>query len=181
MTKNFKKLLLLGSFTLLFPANIYASDSIRISNQQGMIPDEFNRKFNEFVNNFFDNKPEANFADKKFIPFRSSFSFPKADVYETEKIIEYTIEIPGIKKEDVNLQISNGLISISYKVSGESSQDTKNYLLRERNISSFERQFSVPNYADADKASAEYKDGLLKISIPISENSKIKPKKIEIK
>lgn len=107
-----------------------------------------------FGNSFF--KP---FLDK----MEQGNSVPLANIKEEEK--SYTIEIaaPGMKKEDLKVNLENNVLSIS----AENNADTvDNYKVREFNFQSFNRSFKVPKEILGDKISAKYQDGILSIEIP---------------
>ena len=104
---------------------------------------------------------------------------PHFDISETEK--EYVIsgEIPGIDVKDLNVTLTNGIITIKGEKKNESEKKEKNYHRIERHYGSFERSFRVPDNVKTDKLNANYKDGILELSLPKDEI--IEVKKIEVK
>jgi HSP20 family protein len=88
-------------------------------------------------------------------------------------------EIPEMKKEDIKLNVSDDVLTITGERKYEKEEKNKKYHRVERSYGSFMRSFSLPENADGTKVSAEYKDGVLKIHLPKSEKSK--PKAIEVK
>ncbi len=104
---------------------------------------------------------------------------PLVDITEDEK--EYTIkaELPDVKKDDVKISVQNDALSITGERKYEKEEKNKKYHRVERAYGSFSRSFTVPEDADAERVSAEFKDGLLKVHLPKSE--KVKPKTVEVK
>ena len=142
----------------------------------------FNNLFNTFFNGAFGPQNPLAAQDKNFIPIRQVGSvFTRSDMYETNKDIIITMDMPGIKKEDVDLQIAPGIVSVKYEQKAETESKDKSYVISERRMGSVNRQFSLPNYALVDEAEAAYKDGVLNITIPKDEKSASKAKKLEIK
>ena len=104
---------------------------------------------------------------------------PLVDITEDEK--EYTIkaELPDLKKDDVKVSVQNDVLSISGERKYEKEEKNKKFHRVERAYGSFSRSFTVPEDADSDQVSAEFKDGLLKVHLPKTE--KVKPKSVEVK
>ena len=103
---------------------------------------------------------------------------PAFDVYEEKDNFYVKAELPGIKKEDINVSLHDGDLIIS----GERKQETKNEGVEvyraERYFGKFQRTVSLPATVAADKVKAEYKDGILTVTLPKSEEAK--PKQIEV-
>jgi len=104
---------------------------------------------------------------------------PLADVTEDEKEYLIKAELPEVKKDDVKVAVENGVLTISGERQFEKEQKNKKYHRVERAYGSFVRSFTLPEGADADKVNAEFKDGVLKVHLPKSEE--VKPKQIEVK
>ena len=104
---------------------------------------------------------------------------PHFDISETEK--EYVIsgEIPGIDVKDLNVTLTDGIITIKGEKKNESEKKEENYHRIERHYGSFERSFRVPDKVKTDKLDANYKDGVLNLTLPKAEISEVK--KIEVK
>ena len=131
-------------------------------------------------NSFFDNDwlGLPNFGQA------SNTSVPAVNIIDT--VDSYNIEMaaPGMKKSDFEVNLDNGLLTISSEQKSESSDKDQNgnYTRREFNYSSFSRAFNLPDSAEAEKITASYNDGVLHIAIPKKEEAKPKPAKmIEIK
>src|SRR4030088_471426 len=104
---------------------------------------------------------------------------PIADITEDEKEYLIKAELPDLKKEDVKVTLENGVLTISGERKFEKEEKNKKYHRVERAYGTFVRAFTVPDDADPAKVNAEFKDGLLKVHIPKSEQAK--PKAIEVK
>jgi len=114
-----------------------------------------------------------------FPSFGSTDLVPRMDVYETDKEIELTAELPGLEEKDVEINVSDGLLTIRGEKKSEKEEKDKHYRLVERNYGSFSRTIELPSGVDPDKIQATIAKGVLKVSIP-------KPpmkdaKKIEVK
>ena len=103
---------------------------------------------------------------------------PLVDITEDDKEYIIKTELPEVKKEDVKVAVENGLLTIVGERKFE-KEENKKYHRVERAYGRFVRSFIVPDAVDADKVSAEFKDGVLKVHLPKSE--KTKPKQIEVK
>jgi HSP20 family protein len=104
---------------------------------------------------------------------------PLVDITEDDKEYLIKAELPEVKKDEVKVAVENGVLTITGERKFEKEEKNKKYHRVERAYGSFVRTFIVPDDADADKVSAEFKDGVLKVHLPKSE--KAKPKQIEVK
>ena len=113
---------------------------------------------------------------------RRSFLLPKADVAETEGGLELTAELPGFDEKDVSLDIHEGVLTIKaeHKDEREEKDEKKHYHLVERSRGTYVRRFGLPFEADADKATAQLDNGLLKVFVPRAESEVAKPKQIAV-
>jgi HSP20 family protein len=129
-----------------------------------------------------------NFFESEFPTFGTTFSrfigstIPSANIKETEENFQIELGIPGIKKEDIKIDLEDDVLTISSEQKEEKTEEKDNYTRREFNYSSFSRSFQLPEIVDTEKISASYKDGILNIVIP-KKDSVIKKaqKRIEIK
>jgi len=103
---------------------------------------------------------------------------PAADIYENDDAYVVKVELPGIDKDHVNIDVKEKILTISGERSDETEVSADRIYRRERFQGKFHRAFSLPNTADADKIEAEFADGLLKITIPKAKE--LKPKQITI-
>jgi len=105
---------------------------------------------------------------------------PAVDIYEENDSVIAKVELPGMKKEDISVEISNGILKIAGEKKREEKVEKKNYYRIERSSGAFERRISLPVETQDDKAKATFKDGVLQIKIPKSEEAKKKERKINI-
>jgi len=103
---------------------------------------------------------------------------PLVDITEDDKEYLIKAELPDVKKEDVKVAVENGRLTITGERKFE-KEESKKYHRVERLYGRSVRSFIVPDIAEADKVSAEFADGVLKVHLPKSE--KAKPRQIEVK
>ena len=103
----------------------------------------------------------------------------KCDIYEKKGNVHIEIEVPGFDKNDIKLDVEDGILTIEATKNEEKEDEEKNYYKKERVYGSVKRQFNVGNI-DESKIDAKFDKGLLKISFPKEEKKETK-KFIEIK
>jgi len=135
--------------------------------------------FKNLIESFFESDfPLMGNQLSKFI----GSTIPSANIKETNENFQIELAVPGLKKEDIKIDLDQDVLTISSEQKEEKTEEKDNYTRREFNYSSFRRSFYLPEIADTDKISAEYKDGVLNILIPKKESAIKKPqKRIEIK
>jgi len=104
---------------------------------------------------------------------------PRVDIAETDNEFKIKAEIPEVKKEDVKVVADNGVLTISGERKEEKEEKGKKFHRIERHYGSFMRSFTLPDNVDEAKVKASFKDGMLTLSLPKTEESK--PKAIEVK
>jgi HSP20 family protein len=110
---------------------------------------------------------------------RTDQSFvPACDVEELSDHYLLSLEMAGIKKEDIKLEVNGGQLTVSGERHTESKQKQEGQWYSERRYGKFERSFALPAGIDADKVEANYQDGILRIIVPKSESAK--PRQIKI-
>lgn len=102
-----------------------------------------------------------------------------ADMWEEDDKINIKMAMPGIKKEDIKITIEDDRVCISGNSKKEEESDKKRKYYYRSMESSFEQTFNLPSKVDSNKAEAEFKDGVIRITLPKEEA--VKPKEIEIK
>jgi len=105
---------------------------------------------------------------------------PAVDIYETENSIVLKAELPGIDPKDVEVRVEDNTLYLKGERKFEKETKDENYHRVERSYGSFARSFSLPNSIDADKVVAEYKDGVLNLTLPKREEAKPKTIRINI-
>jgi len=104
---------------------------------------------------------------------------PLVDITEDDKEYLIKAEVPEVKKEDVKVSVQDDVLTITGERKFEKEEKDKKYHRVERAYGSFHRSFTLPDDADAQKVVAEFKDGLLKVRLPKTEQAK--SKSIEVK
>ena len=104
---------------------------------------------------------------------------PSIDVTETDKEIEITAELPGLEEKDVQINLSDNLLTIHGEKKAEKEQKDKNYRVVERSYGSFERTLELPEGVNADAIKANISKGVLKVTVP--KPAPAQSKKIEVK
>lgn len=104
---------------------------------------------------------------------------PKVDISEDSKEYLVKAELPEVKKEDLKVQVEDGVLSITGERKSEKEEKGKKYHRIERSYGSFERSFTLPDDADPTKVTSEFKDGVLQVHL--TKNPNAKPKAIEVK
>ncbi|MCD6034308.1 MAG: heat-shock protein Hsp20 [Rickettsiales bacterium] len=106
---------------------------------------------------------------------------PKMDIIENDDSYSVTLEIPGMKEEDIHIEISDHILSIHGEKKQESEEKSEGLYRSERSYGQFHRILSLPEDTETDKVEATYKKGLAKITLPRKTTSKKKPKEIKFK
>ena len=104
---------------------------------------------------------------------------PPVDIEETEKEYLIKAELPGIPKENVKVEMLDGVLTIEGERRTEKEEKGKKLHKVERSYGKFVRQFSLPNEVEAAKIQAEFKEGMLNVHLP--KTAAAKPKAIEVK
>lgn len=104
---------------------------------------------------------------------------PTCDIYETDNEIVVKAELPEVKKEDIQVKLENNLLSIRGERKMEEEAKKENYHRIERSYGEFVRSFTLPSFADPNKINAEYRDGVLRVTIGKREEAK--PKQVDVK
>jgi HSP20 family protein len=109
----------------------------------------------------------------------SSGSFvPAVDVYEDEHKVTLKLEVPGVKQEDLDVQVENSTLTIRGERKFEKEEKEENFQRIERRYGSFSRSFTLPNTIDTESVNANYENGVLKIELAKREEAK--PKQIKV-
>ena len=115
-----------------------------------------------------------------YFNFSRVLNVPAVNVNETDSAYSLSIATPGLEKNDFNVVVEDGMLTISAEKE-QKEENKKDYFRREYNYSSWSRSFTLPDDADDTKVKAEYKNGELKIDIPRTEKKvKNNVKKINI-
>ena len=104
---------------------------------------------------------------------------PPCDIFETDKELVMKFELPEVKKEDVEVKLEQNVLTLRGERKFEEKTDRENYHRVERHYGEFMRSFNVPLYVNAAKINAEFRDGVLTITLP--KNEEARPKQINVK
>jgi HSP20 family protein len=105
---------------------------------------------------------------------------PSVDIFEEGDEVVVKAETPGMKKEDLDVKIEKETITITGEKKAEEKVEKKDYYRLERSYGSFCRSFRLPTDVQDDKAKATFKDGVLEVRVPKTEEAKKKAKRVEI-
>ena len=106
---------------------------------------------------------------------------PRVEIVELDDRFEVTAELPGMKRDEVKVELKDDVLTISGEKVLENEKKDRNIHLCERVYGSFNRSFQMPQYVDASKTKAEFKEGVLTLDIPKVEEAKPKQISIDIK
>jgi len=127
--------------------------------------DDFNRLFEQF-------------GKSLSWPDQGRFA-PAMDIHETEDAYVVEADVPGLKKDDIHLEVADNVLTIKGERKEQKEEKEKNYHRVERSFGSFARSVALPNGIDGTKVSAKFEDGVLKVTLPKHEASK--PRRVEVK
>ena len=103
---------------------------------------------------------------------------PSVDIFENDNEIVFKAELPGMNPKDIEVKLENSVLMLKGERRFEKETKEENYHRIEREYGNFSRSFALPSAVEGDKVTAEYKDGVLKVTLPKKEEIKPKPIKI---
>lgn len=106
---------------------------------------------------------------------------PATELVECDGEYRITAELPGMSPEDVEIKLTDGLITLRGEKSEEKKEEKEDYLLNERRYGAFQRSLPLPPGIDAEAVSASFANGILTVTLPKSAEAKQKERKIEVK
>lgn len=134
------------------------------------------RSLQEEVNRLFTGNIGRSYEDEGIA--RGSWN-PNVDIYENKEQIVLEAELPGMSRQDFELTIENNVITLRGERRFEKKEETESYHRVERAYGSFSRSFTLPNTVTGEGASADYRNGVLRVTLPKREETKAR--RIEIK
>ncbi|MDD5148458.1 MAG: Hsp20/alpha crystallin family protein [Candidatus ainarchaeum sp.] len=140
----------------------------------------------ELLDPFRKKKKFENAMDDFFAPIKMpehGIRAPLVDILDRGKTVQVVAELPGIDKKDIDIEVTDGSIAIKTSANSEFTQAKKNrgYYFHERKYAGFFRQLPLPSAVIANRAKADFKDGILKVEIPKKAMQKEKPKSTRIR
>jgi HSP20 family protein len=150
--------------------------------------DQFNefRIFEENMNRMFEkiwgipvNRSLLLPGERTTIGAVEKYRKPFIDLVETDKEVIATVEMPGLDKGDIKVNLTEDKLEISAETKHEEEKKEKGYIYKERSSGSFYRMVSLPSSIDSDNSTASYNNGILLITMPKTEIKKKTPLKVE--
>lgn len=138
----------------------------------------FQDEMNKLFSDFFGEVSLPNWMRSGESAFTLS---PAIDVTENDKQFTITAELPGTDAKDVHISAAEGYVTIKGEKKEEKKEEKEGYFRQERAYGSFQRVMALPDTANLDKAEANFKNGVLTLSIPKKAGAQCKERKIEIK
>ena len=132
---------------------------------RGTFQDQINRLFQEAFDHSSDEASLTTWA-------------PAVDIFETEHALVLKADLPDIQPEELDIRVENNILTIRGERKFEKKVEEKNYLRVERSYGSFSRSFSLANTVNTEAIKAEYKNGVLTLTVPKREEAK--PKQIKV-
>ena len=117
---------------------------------------------------------------KLFEPLAAGFAHLSVDVAEGEKAYTISAELPGVSEKDVEVSVSDNMLVIKGEKRQEKEDKSNNHYISERSYGSFRRLFSLPPGTDADKIEAQFRNGILTVTVPKAVE-KQERRKVEVK
>lgn len=131
----------------------------------------FDRLFNQAFGDAFDARGSEEVGNRSWLP--------AVDVKETDEALTLFVELPGVKREDVDITVEDRTLTVRGERKFEKDTERENYHRIERAYGTFTRTFTLPANVATDDVRASFADGVLTIALPRAEESK--PRKIAIK
>jgi HSP20 family protein len=131
------------------------------------LQDQFNRLFNEQFRTHGEESALTTWA-------------PAVDIYETPNELVVKADLPDVNEKDIDVRVENNLLTIHGERKFEKSVSEENFLRVERAYGSFSRSFSLPNTVNAEAIKADYKNGVLNVTLPKREESKPRQVKVTV-
>jgi HSP20 family protein len=141
------------------------------------LQDEMNQMFSDFFRRPFG---LSSFMDSPFSTPLGDFS-PRVNMSETEKAYNLSVELPGMEPNDIDISLADNMLTISGEKKAEKEEKNKRYYRVERSYGSFQRRIPLPTEVIGDQIEATFKNGVLSIEIPKSEEAQKRSRRIEVK
>lgn len=160
----------------LIPWNKTNNRELAVRREAGDPFELFRRDLDELFNGFLgDLSGRTSLVNRHF----GSFA-PEMDVKETDKEVRVTAELPGLEEKDVEVTLTEGVLTIKGQKREEHEEEKGEFFRSERRYGMFERSIALPNGIDADKAKASFKKGVLKVTLPKTAEAQSNRRRIAI-
>lgn len=123
------------------------------------------------------------FTQGGHLPFsgKNGKMVPRADLSESDKAFEMTIELPGVEEKDIDISLAGDMLTVKGEKKAESEKKEADFHVVERSYGRFERSVRLPCPIDEDKIDAVFRNGVLKVTLPKAPDAQTMTKKIAIK
>ncbi len=130
------------------------------------------REMDRLWDTFFERRPSRGEEVAEWLP--------SLDVSETKNDYVVKVELPGLEPKDIDISLTNDVLTIKGEKKQEKEEKEENYHLIERSYGSFTRSVRLPSQVQSDKINATFKNGVLKVTLPKTEEAKKKEIKIKV-
>ena len=134
-------------------------------------PNRVAKEIDSFFNDFFNYPSVWANGEADFVP--------RVDIIESDDHVKMNFEVPGMDKNDIKVSVKNKVLSVSGERRVEKEEKNDSYVRSEIRTGSFCRSFTLPETIDPGKIKADYKNGILEVSL--AKREEVKPKEIEVK
>ncbi len=134
-------------------------------------PNRVAREIDSFFNDFLSYPKVWANGEADFVP--------RVDIIENDEHVKMHFEVPGLNKDDIKVGIKDKVLSVSGERKVETEEKNESYVRSEIRTGAFCRSFTLPDTIDPDKIKADYKNGILELTL--NKREEVKPKEIEIK
>lgn len=121
-----------------------------------------------------------NFLEDSLLDDCKKSPIMNTDIIEKKDGYELQIDLPGVKKEDIQIEMDKGILSISVSISNSSDEEDKKYIRKERFTGEIKRSFNIGEDIDEDNINASFENGILYLNLPKKEENDSNKKFIEI-
>lgn len=121
-----------------------------------------------------------NFLEDSLLDDWKKSPIMNTDIIEKKDGYELQIDLPGVKKEDIQIEMDKGILSISVSISNSSDEEDKKYIRKERFTGEIKRSFNIGENVDEEDIYASFENGILYLNLPKKEEKDNKKKYIEI-
>lgn len=136
---------------------------------------EMNKLFDDFFGGMEFSMPQV-FEEEQLSQFQ-----PKVDLKETDKDIVLTIEVPGMSQKDIEMSVSDNMLTIAGEKKEEREENVKGYYRMERKYGAFQRSIPLPCEINKEQAEAEFKHGVITVTLPKTKQATSQTRKVDIK
>ena len=126
------------------------------------------------------NRLFESFSEGGLLHFGERMTAPAVEVSDTTEAVVVKAQVPGVSKDQIQVTVTEGALTLKGEIKEEEKKEEKNYYRREFRYGAFTRTVPLPVAVQAEKATAQLKDGVLEITIPKSEQARVKEIPIQV-